>query len=109
MKRECPQGDDHIDSYSENDNLAQFYARNMERGTEASRISMPGICLKLLGCCQNDMMAMQLLNTQPSNCGLKLTACGTLAAGQNAPALARRSLTMRSAHQDESLAGWRLT
>jgi hypothetical protein len=29
------------------------------------------------------------------NCCLKLTACGTLAARQNPPALARRSLTMR--------------
>ena len=34
------------------------------------------------------------LNSVPNRC-LKLTACGTLAARQNSPALARRSLTMR--------------
>jgi hypothetical protein len=33
--------------------------------------------------------------TAPSNTCLKLTVCGTLAVRQNAPALARRSLTMR--------------
>ena len=33
------------------------------------------------------------------NCCLKLTACGTLHARQNTPALARRGLTMRSADQ----------